>query len=241
MIKEQSDTFQYSLLFSDLNIQRNSIEKCLGYHDSTPPDIVSEVIDSILDELPNYTNIQCGFVILPSHVVKINSSSIQYDSIVFHTGLIISKRLRKSCTFAVFVATAGNKFERWSRELQSASGGSDDMMKTFIVDTIGSEIAERTADWLDKQLSADVKKFGWKITNRYSPGYCDWNVSEQQKLFSILPPNFCNITLTESSLMIPIKSVSGIIGLGPDVKKESYECSICDMEDCFRRKEEKSI
>ena len=111
------------------------------------------------------------------------------------------------------------------------------MMKTFIVDTIGSEIAEKAADSLEIELQKIVQQNDWKITNRYSPGYCDWQVSEQQKLFSLLPEHFCGISLTESSLMIPIKSVSGIIGLGPDVKREEYQCSICDMKDCFRRRE----
>ncbi|MCK7538940.1 MAG: hypothetical protein MZV63_52410 [Marinilabiliales bacterium] len=47
------------------------------------------------------------------------------------------------------------------------------------------------------------------ITNRFSPGYCGWDVAEQHKLFSFFKDNFCGITLTESALMNPVKSVSG--------------------------------
>jgi hypothetical protein len=46
----------------------------------------------------------------------------------------------------------------------------------------------------------------------------------------------CGVTLTDSSLMLPIKSVSGVIGVGPDVKKMDYTCGLCSFADCFRRK-----
>jgi hypothetical protein len=36
--------------------------------------------------------------------------------------------------------------------------------------------------------------------------------------------------------MIPIKSVSGVIGLGPEVAREEYECKLCDLKDCFQRR-----
>jgi hypothetical protein len=46
----------------------------------------------------------------------------------------------------------------------------------------------------------------------------------------------CGVMLTESSLMLPIKSVSGVIGLGPDVRHQDYTCGLCSYADCFRRK-----
>jgi hypothetical protein len=103
---------------------------------------------------------------------------------------------------------------------------------------MGSEVVERTADWLEKRLIEQIVPLGWSSTNRYSPGYCDWHVAEQHSLFSLLPEGFCGITLTPSALMVPIKSISGIIGLGPDVQRGEYQCSICELKDCFRRSED---
>jgi hypothetical protein len=81
-----------------------------------------------------------------------------------------------------------------------------------------------------------------KITNRYSPGYCDWNVGEQHKLFSFFPDNYCGIRLTPSALMDPVKSVSGIIGIGENVKRNDYTCRVCDMKDCiYRRSREEKM
>jgi hypothetical protein len=73
------------------------------------------------------------------------------------------------------------------------------------------------------------------ITNRYSPGYCNWSVSEQKLLFSFLPDGFCGIKLNDSALMTPIKSISGIIGIGQNVKMNEYNCNHCGVKDCTYR------
>jgi len=67
-------------------------------------------------------------------------------------------------------------------------------------------------------LEKNMRDSGKKITNRYSPGYCGWDVTEQHKLFQLMPENYCGIKLTPSALMDPVKSISGIIGIGKMLK-----------------------
>ena len=94
------------------------------------------------------------------------------------------------------------------------------MVKIYIADSLGSIIAEKTADCMEVALAEYIREKNWKHTNRYSPGYCGWHVSEQQKLFPLFPVAApCGIRLTDSSLMVPIKSVSGVIGTGTNVRK----------------------
>jgi hypothetical protein len=106
---------------------------------------------------------------------------------------------------------------------------------SYIVDTIASVTEEQTTDVLHDHVGKQMQMQGLKITNRYSPGYCDWSVSEQHLLFSFFPVNFCGITLTESALMVPLKSVSGIIGIGKTVKRVDYSCDSCGLKDCTYR------
>jgi hypothetical protein len=54
-------------------------------------------------------------------------------------------------------------------------------------------------------------------------------VSDQHDLFSLLPEDFCGIRLTESAMMVPVKSVSGIIGIGPGVERVDYQCKNCQQ------------
>jgi hypothetical protein len=86
-----------------------------------------------------------------------------------------------------------------------------------------------------KEIKRDMETDGLKITNRYSPGYCGWPVSDQQILFALMGQNICDIRLSESSLMMPVKSVSGIIGAGMHVKSKGYSCAACDTEYCLYR------
>ncbi|KAB2838638.1 MAG: hypothetical protein F9K45_11080, partial [Melioribacteraceae bacterium] len=94
---------------------------------------------------------------------------------------------------------------------------------------------EACANALHEHIKEKMLRNNLKTTNRYSPGYCNWKVNEQHLLFSLLPKNFCGIKLTDSALMLPIKSISGIIGIGEKVKYSEYSCNECNIKDCTYR------
>jgi hypothetical protein len=111
-----------------------------------------------------------------------------------------------------------------------------DFLKGYIYDIIGSEIVEAAADLMQSDMEKNLIKSDLKITNRYSPGYCGWNVAEQHKLFHLIPENYCGIRLTDSALMDPVKSISGFIGIGKEVKNNPYTCRMCSHDDCVYRR-----
>ena len=82
-----------------------------------------------------------------------------------------------------FTATIGSGFDNYCRHLKSG----DDELKIFVADMIGSVIAEAVVSWLMGELKDLAEEEGWLISNNYSPGYCDWALVEQQKLFGFLP------------------------------------------------------
>lgn len=162
-----------------------------------------------------------------------SKDSLSVGDTCFSIGKIITRQLRGSESFAFFAATAGTGFERFQHTLQQEG----DMVKVYIADAIGSVIAEKTADCMEIALDEYIRDRGWRHTNRFSPGYCGWHVSEQKKLFPLFPSaEPCGIRLTDSSLMLPIKSVSGVIGLGDGVRKLEYTCGLCTYDKCYRRK-----
>lgn len=157
---------------------------------------------------------------------------VEIDGIRFHIGKILKRMLRNSKRYAFFAVTAGPEPEALSKSLFEKSH----FLEGYIVDLIGSGIVDALADQMHRQINNHAAAQGMRATNRYSPGYCSWNVAEQQKLFGLLPENCCGISLSDSSLMQPIKSISGIIGMGADVKFQDYTCEICSMKDCQYRK-----
>jgi hypothetical protein len=165
-------------------------------------------------------------------VPSASKEEINIEGTRFHTGKIIRNILQGSEYYTLFAVTAGAGPEELARSLFLKGL----YLEGYIVDLIGSALVDAVADQLHDQIRKKAEEMGMRITNRYSPGYCGWDVVEQQKLFGLFPEGFCGITLSPSSLMLPIKSVSGIIGLGPDVTYREYTCELCSMKDCnFRR------
>jgi cobalamin-dependent methionine synthase I len=63
-------------------------------------------------------------------------------------------------------------------------------------------------------------------------------LTEQQTLFSLFGADRAGVELTESCLMRPLKSVSGLIGLGPaaDVVAFGSPCDRCELYSCAMRR-----
>ena len=216
--------------FTELPLKTEWIEKLMGYAEGESPDPIGSMIENIFKEAPAHTDIKGGYIILEQFEFR-DKTNILVNDLDFHSGKIITGSLRKSAKIAFFLMTAGKGIETWSRNMMS--GG--DPLSGYIIDLLGSEIVESAMDLMQDNLEKEMGKQGLCITNRYSPGYCGWNVKEQQKLFTLFPEQFCGISLSGSSLMNPIKSVSGIIGIGPDVKKMAYSCKLCDVQNCIYR------
>ncbi|HOK76070.1 MAG TPA: vitamin B12 dependent-methionine synthase activation domain-containing protein [Bacteroidales bacterium] len=195
-------------------------------------EIVSALAEEVLAEAEKFCDLRAEFVVYPNLDFDRDSGAMIINGVEFFPGKIISAQLRKSESVAVFACTAGSWIGEKARQLLNDK----DYLKGYVYDIAGSEIVEAVADLMQEKLSEAMEAEGLHITNRYSPGYCGWNVSEQHKLFSLMPDNYCGITLNESALMSPIKSVSGVIGIGHDVRHNPYTCNICDAKDCIYRR-----
>lgn len=219
----------FSAAVADLQIDMRDLYSLMGYGNHTPGEEISAMIDDMLHELKGCCTPHYGYVCLP--IEAMGKDRLSIGGVEVQPGRIITSAMREAEAIAVFVATAGKEFDSWNKSLQQQ----DDIVRTFIADSLGSVLAEATVELLVKQVEQDAAAQGLKITNNYSPGYCDWLLVDQKKLFDLLPDDFCGIQLTESCLMLPVKSVSGIIGVGTDAKKKPYGCAICGMTTCVRK------
>jgi Vitamin B12 dependent methionine synthase, activation domain len=102
----------------------------------------------------------------------------------------------------------------------------------YMLDAIASDCTERIGD-LTEQHFYDVLNKQGQISNsikilRYSPGYCGWHISGQKKLFGFLEPEEIGITLRQSYLMEPLKSISGVLVAGiPEIHFFKAGFSFC--------------
>ncbi|MBN1187800.1 MAG: hypothetical protein JXB49_36340 [Bacteroidales bacterium] len=215
----------------DIPIKKENIERLLGYDESDQEPMVSEIIEKYLEKLPEMIDPMAGYVI--KHITDINPKMgiLEVEGKTFTIKRIIASQLKGADHIAAFICTIGNNLEKQSRELMDRG----EALEGYILDLIGSEAAEGIAGYLHKNVEQLSLFNRLQVTNRFSPGYCGWDVKEQTLLFDLFENPCCGITLNSSSLMNPIKSVSGIIGIGPSVKFAPYSCSKCDDEHCIYR------
>jgi hypothetical protein len=223
-------TFQYD--FKELKLNVLQIESVMGYKLGESHDTVSELISDVLKESEDMCNIKAEFRIFGDIRFNNSGKSVEINKLDFEIKKIVFNQIKRSDSVAVFLCTAGEEIGIRSRKYMKEG----DLLKGYVYDVVGSEIVEATADLMQDELEKIITVDGNRITNRFSPGYCGWDVVEQHKLFRLMPGNFCGIRLTPSALMDPVKSVSGFIGIGENVKRLPYTCSFCDMKDCLYRK-----
>ena len=221
----------FSFHHDEIKISRDAFACALGYGVSEMPSPLLESIEDVLEHGDSLCKIMGGYkTIMPIHFDH-GRDCLQIDSQTFNTKKVVFQQLKKAESVAVFACTAGNEIIERSRELMKEG----ELLKGYVYDVFGSLVVEEAMDHIQDDLRNKMREAGLKITNRYSPGYCGWDVSEQKKLFKILPEKFCGIELTDSCLMHPIKSISGIIGIGKSVKFNEYTCNLCDEADCLYR------
>ena len=107
-----------------------------------------------------------------------------------------------------------------------------------MLDVIGSDAVERVADFVQDRIGEVARAQGLCISQRFSHGYCDWDIGQQEMVFRAMNGDTAGIRLTEQCLMLPQKSISGIIGIGPpNGEVENYNpCKTCKKRDCLGRR-----
>lgn len=223
MIKE----FKYS--FEELGVVSGDIEELMGFETENVPESFSELIEIALNRATEICTIRGGYKIFNQNETEIGKETIRICDEIFNPAKIITTQFKNASSFALFLCTAGPEITQHAKDT-STNG---DPLLGYIFDVIGSVTVEKATDKIQHSLELEIQKTGLKISDRFSPGYCDWSVAEQQKLFSLLPENFCGVTLSESSLMWPIKSVSGIIAIGKHMKQIGYQCRWCTEKNCL--------
>jgi len=134
---------------------------------------------------------------------------------------------------AVFVATAGPELVEMAQEAMRAG----DMLGGLALDALGSALAEAMVQRLAQDLRGRLKP-GEAATLPYSPGYCGIPLSDQRKLFHLVDASRVGVELLPSLVMRPLKSVSGLIGIGgaERVRALGNPCERCPLTNCRMRR-----
>lgn len=229
MPKINSVIKEFQFTFNELGVTKSDIEELLGFNGGVIPEPFPGLIEFALNEANAVCNIRGGFKIFDSAEVAVSSETIKIGNQVFNPSNIVKTQFKNAGSLALFIATAGAEISERAKNLTE----NGDPVSGYVFDVLGSVTVAKAAEKLLKMLETEMQVSGLTISDSFSPGYCEWSVAEQQKLFALMPENFCGVTLSESSLMWPIKSVSGMTAIGINLEHKGYQCYWCTDKDCF--------
>jgi len=151
--------------------------------------------------------------------------TVEIGGVVFRSRVLRHNLDRAQKVFP-FIMTVGHELERTAASL-------GDLLRQYYLEEMANIVLEQAADWLAEKLS---RCWGFPGLSSMSPGTLeDWPITEQPKLFSLFgdTEKSIGVKLTASLLMIPRKSISGI--LFPS-EEGFISCRLCPRENCPSRK-----
>jgi len=214
------------------SIEKQEVLNRIGYDVAIK---ISPRINTLVDDyLENYHDfIVPSFSCVYKDIAESSGNRTRIGGVTFKSGVLT--RLLMECRFAaVFVVTIGSYLE----ELVANLSDSGMVLEATVLDAVGSGAVETLVSEVKAEIRREVTEYGLVVSRRFSPGYCDWDITQQTKLFELLDGNTAGVTLTENMLMTPRKSISGIIGIGlPGKNIEEYnQCLICQKKECPGRR-----
>lgn len=205
------------------------IWRYLGYGRQKPEENVAELIRQCERELEN--------VAAPKAVWREFPMTIRGHVVDMTCLQTVSKSLErnlKDCErILLFGATLGSRvdvlLQRYGR-LQ--------MSKAVVLQAVSVTMLESWCDWKNELLRREYLEKGWYIRPRFSPGYGDFPLECQRGMDGALElGKRIGITLTDSLLMAPSKSVTAVMGLSRKPRTCTVRgCEACDKKDCQYRR-----
>ena len=212
----------------ELGIEPSEIIGYMSPGEVTDIDFFTDLAASELVQLSDQT-VLGGYMVLPA---TLENKLLKISNTVFDVGDDVSLMLKSVEKIAVFACTVSSELN----EVLENEKNNVDMLQSYLLDIIGTVVAGKIAEVLHQNITKEFSNVS--VTNTISPGNCGWPVEDQKKLFSLLPPGFLNISLNPSGMMHPVKSLTGMIGIGTKVKFKQTECRYCRSRNCPYRKEE---
>lgn len=216
-----------------VELDRERISRLLGKRGGSVSRRLSRKIDECIKDVSQV--VRPRIVYATRTVSHAEYGSLELDGDVVLQSAKLSKTLGKCNEATVFLATLGSGVD----ELVQSALDEQRFSDASIYDAIGSAAVEGVVDDFQRSMDQAMAKDDRKTTLRFSPGYCDWKIHDQQKLFKVLNNDLIDVELSDSCLMKPRKSVSGVFGIGESGHindRDNNPCKTCGMRNCIARR-----
>jgi hypothetical protein len=146
-------------------------------------------------------------------------------------GPAIVEHLAWAETVIVMVFSVGVEIDRRVNELMK-----DSPAYALAVDGMGNGAVDALACEIHRRFQADALDRGWQISPLLSPGMVGWPLEVgQSQIEALINPKRIGVTFHPSGLMTPRKTLSGVVGLGSELKVfDGSPCEYCAVRETCR-------
>ncbi len=181
---------------------KNLILKYLGYKNFKYDEVIDKLIDDIIKEVIQLANFKYTYLEFKEVMPFLNENQVYLDY------------LKGSNSYLLCATTLGSEIDKKIKYYMF-----NDPTKAVIMDAVASARLEYMADDFEKNLKYK------NLSYRFCPGYSDTNLDDNKKIAKILDANKkIGIEILDTNLIIPQKSMVGIIAVGTNKEKNCKNC-----------------
>jgi hypothetical protein len=222
------------MIIRDININWGWVERSLLKKEKITPSASKMILKSARESVNMAKDlVEPKAIFVKKAIRSLDNGRIKLAGGMEFSGKALSSCMKNAHHVYVFLVTIGSPLENEASRLME----NDDSLSGYLLDRVGSFVVESMADVLGARILKEDGEKDKSASMPFSPGYCDWHIEEQVKLDKILDFSRIGVHLTESCMMAPRKSISGLIGIGAKLSfKTRPKCGICTMENCGYRR-----
>lgn len=213
-----------------MKIDTKEVLRYLGYHGNKSDEQTIELINSVKLEI--IMSVQPKSIYREFELKYISDSIISVGGVCFKSKKLRS-HLKNSDRILLFAATLGLQSDALVGRYQNVDSARAAVMQAALAATV-----ESFCDDICGDISCEEQEKGYYLRPRFSPGYGDMALESQRDFFKLLDcSKRIGLTLSDSCIMIPTKSVTAFIGLTKDKECNFNSCGGCENIDCAFRRE----
>jgi hypothetical protein len=202
-----------------------------GMEPKRASDRIAAVAEEILDEAQPLLAPMAIYTYAPVRTMEHESVIVASDvASVSLTGVSLRRAIADASAIAAAICTIGPSLE----ERMSERLADGDMLHALALDGAGTIAVREVARQVSDCIRRDATSIELTMSMTASPGQEGWPLEEQLALFKLLPAEQIEVSLTETGMMKPFKSVSFVAGLGQDMDTDATPCDFCSRREHCR-------
>jgi hypothetical protein len=200
----------------------------LGGRSRVRPEI-KRVITELLAEVEKNSLLEPAVAYEVHPIAAMHPERIALEGSKAVEGPLLPATFPEAKELIVLIATIGPRLEKQVTDY--TKGGK--ALRGMVLDGIGTAAVDKLIPEALQLIAAEVAARGYEISSPVNPGMPGFPMSQQWNLLELAPAKEIGVSLSSSGVLIPRKSVSMVLGIGPRMTRwtQAEVCGRCSLRE----------